>query len=102
MKTVYDVIHLYDEDGGFGDAVGCEEKILTFEKKEDAEKFVELFSKSRVYDKPYMRLYCGELEIREAEVLDTPDIETLGKEFLAGLKKRFFWNDWNDECKWED
>ena len=101
MKTIYDVIHIYDEDGGFGDAVTCEEKILTFEKEEDADKFVELFSKERVYDKPYMKLYCGTLEVRESEVLDTPNIEELGKQFLADLKERFFWRDYG-EYKWED
>lgn len=69
MKKTYDVYHIYDIDGGFGDAVYEESKVATFESKEDAEKFVEKFNNPHVYYKPYDELNCGILEIRESEII---------------------------------
>lgn len=68
MKKVYAIMHQFDEDGGFGDAVYKEELIVVFEDKKMAETFIEKFQKPHVYDIPYDKLRCGELEIREIAI----------------------------------
>ena len=69
MKKTYDVYHIYDIDGGFGDACYNESKVATFESKADAEDFVERFENPHVYGTPYDELNCGTLEIRESEIV---------------------------------
>ena len=70
MKTIYQVIHYYDVDGGFGDAVSQEKVLFTTLNKEVAEKFVHKYSNKHIYDTPYANLYTGELAIREIPVID--------------------------------
>ena len=70
MKTIYNVIHYYDVDGGFGDAISQEEVLFTTLNKEVAEKFVHKYSNKHIYDTPYANLYIGELAIREMPVID--------------------------------
>jgi len=69
MDKIYQVFHVYDVDGGFGDAVMRQDIIATFECYEDAKAFVDRFSKPHVYDKPYAKLSCGELVIYESDVV---------------------------------
>ena len=66
---VFNVFHLYDEDGGFGDAVGQEELIASFENKSDAEEFANLLSNPHAYNKPYADLSCGYIEVREVDII---------------------------------
>ena len=66
---VYQVVHNYDVDGGFGDAIRSFDTIVTFANKADAENFVEKYEKPHVYDIPYDDLWCGDLEIVELTVL---------------------------------
>lgn len=72
-KKIYQVIHEYDVDGGYGDAVGCEDVIAVFSKKEDADAFVEKYANPHVYDTPYADLCCGKLVVKEMIVLDSID-----------------------------
>lgn len=86
MNKIYQVIHMYDVDGGFGDSVPQEEVVATFSAKRKAETFVAKYSRPHIYAVPYSSLYCGDLEIREIQVnfeidrknmwwLDTKEIE---------------------------
>ena len=66
---IYQGIHYYDEDGGFGDAVQCSKVVGTFENKDDAKAFVSKFSKPIIYDRPYSDLRCGYLEVKEVNII---------------------------------
>ena len=45
MNKIYLVNHCFDVDGGFGDAILQEEVICGFDNREDADEFVEKYSK---------------------------------------------------------
>lgn len=66
---VYNVYHVYDVDGGFGDAVETDVLIATFENEDDAKAFVEKYSKPEVYDRPYSELWHHKLVISETEII---------------------------------
>ena len=66
---IYNVYHLYDVDGGFGDAIPKSEMVAIFESKADAEAFVEKYNKPYVYDKPYDTLWCNEYVVTETEII---------------------------------
>ena len=68
MRKIYQVIHQYDVDGGFGDAIPEEEVVAIFSAKAKAEDFVAKYMKPHVYDVPYSALYCGNLVIKEMRV----------------------------------
>ena len=68
MKKVYVIMHQFEKDGGFGDAIRTEELIAIFEDLKMAEVFKEKFQKPHVYDNPWADLECGELEIREIAI----------------------------------
>lgn len=72
-KTVYTVFHIYEVDGGFGDAVAQEDFVFATEDKEAAEGYVEKYNNPHVYSVPYDSLTCGELVIREIKTI-TPDL----------------------------
>lgn len=61
--TVYQVVHFYDVDGGFGDAISQQDVVEVFASEEDAQEFVSRFSRPHVYDVPYAALECGQLEV---------------------------------------
>lgn len=68
---IYQVLHYYDVDGGFGDAISEVDTVgPLFSSREDAEKFVKKYSAPHVYDEPYAPLRCGYLEIEERELVD--------------------------------
>ena len=70
MKAIYQVIHYYDVDGGFGDAIQKEKVLFTTLNKEVAEKFVHKYSNKHIYDTPYNDLYTGELAIKEMPIIN--------------------------------
>ena len=86
MTKNYIVKHEYQVDGGFGDAVDCEDIVAIFNNKDDADLFVVRFSNSRIYDKPYDFLYYGELTVEEEDVITHEEfssyMESLDKENL--------------------
>ena len=77
--NMYLIIHRYDVDGGFGDAVSVEDVVGFIDTKEEAEAYVKKWSNPRIYDKPYNDLYCGELYVREVKKVDI-EIDTFGDE----------------------
>ena len=72
---VFQVIHIYDVDGGFGDAVERQEVIEVFENFNDAVSFMEKFRNVHVYDKPYAELQCGFLKVCETEIVSHRDFD---------------------------
>ena len=88
---IFNVFHLYDEDGGFGDPVGQEELIASFENKSDAEEFANLLSNPHVYDKPYADLSCGYIEVRELDVISHAEFDA------SKVDKAKYW--WTEEAR---
>ena len=68
MNKIYEVIHYYDEDGGFGDSVPVSDTVARFSDEKKAKEFVEKYAKPHAYEKPYAYLFCGTLRIREVEI----------------------------------
>ena len=66
---IYNVAHVYDIDGGFGDVVRGEELVATFANREDAEAFVAKYSHPYVYEVPYDEMWCNQFVIVETEVI---------------------------------
>lgn len=73
-KRIYLINHVYDVDGGFGDAVSCEDTMFATENKDLAEQYVKKYSNPEIYDSPYSDLYRHELIIKEYD-LEEPDLE---------------------------
>lgn len=69
MSSIYQVVHFYDVDGGFGDAIGESEVVATFSEKEKAEDFVKRYANPHVYREAYSSLECGELAVNE-QIID--------------------------------
>ena len=62
---MYAVYHCYDVDGGFGDAISKSEIIAIFQTKELANTYATRWNDPHIYSKPYDKLVCGLLEVRE-------------------------------------
>lgn len=62
---IYGVYHLYDVDGGFGDAIPQRDLLCVFLNKEEADKFAKQYENEHVYDTPYAPLYCGTMVVEE-------------------------------------
>lgn len=58
---MYAIIHYYDVDGGFGDAIAKEETLGYVDTEEQAKEYVAKYSKPEVYDTPYAPLMWHEL-----------------------------------------
>ena len=70
---IYIIIHCYDVDGGFGDAIPDETPLFATKSKTKAEAYVAKYSNPEVYASPYADLYHHELRIKEIN-LKEPDI----------------------------
>ena len=78
----FGVFHIFDVDGGFGDAIGQQELICIFDTEEQANEFKTKFEKPHVYDRPYQALECGKLEVKELPTsYDEKDFWWLSEEY---------------------
>ena len=73
-KKIYLIKHVYDTDGGFGDAVSQEEVLFATDNKKLAKAYVKKYSKPVVYASPYADLYHHELVIEKLK-LEEPDLD---------------------------
>ena len=73
MEKIYVVMHQFDMDGGFGDAVSSDEIVFITKNKEKALAYVEKWSDPCVYDRPYADLTCWDLRVVEWDLVD-PDL----------------------------
>ena len=66
MKKRFLVYHVYDVDGGFGDAVGQKDCVGMIEATdEEATRYVEKYSRQYTYDHPYSALTAGTIVLEE-------------------------------------
>lgn len=68
LNVNYLVMHEYDTDGGYGDAVRCADPVALFYTKEEALKYVKKYSDPQIYDTPYCELENGVLSIVEIPI----------------------------------
>ena len=83
-KKLYIIVHYYDVDGGFGDAIPREEVIATvWATEEETKSFLEKYDKPYVYDTPYADLECHGVNICELDPIDISELDedTLEEKF---------------------
>ena len=64
-NSIFGVFHVYDVDGGFGDAIRTQRLICVCISKEEATEVARNFSSEHVYLVPYAELECGKLVVEE-------------------------------------
>ena len=67
--ALYQIVHIYDVDGGFGDAIGQEDCVGVVEaSEEEIEKFLQEWDKPEIYDRPYSDLWHHTVVARPVEL----------------------------------
>lgn len=95
MKT-YIIKHIYDVDGGFGDAVTKESIVgIVNCTAEEIKEFLDKYSKPLPYDEPYSILVCHALVAEEIDIVPLSEIEKdpygdngLYERFAMGFQER--------------
>lgn len=80
IQPIYVISHVYDVDGGFGDAVQVEDVLGFVVGAKVADEYVEKYSKPEVYDRPYSDLYHHTLIARRIDPLNVNE-DPFSKEF---------------------
>lgn len=76
MKKMYMIKHVYDVDGGFGDAIYNEDVVGVVEcAEEELNNFLEKYNRPVVYDEPYAYLVCHELKAEEITIKSLKELE---------------------------
>lgn len=99
---IYQVLHYYDVDGGFGDAVGCSDVIACFESEADAKAFCEKWDRTHVYDVPYAELECGTLGIVEMELVTHEEFSVNNRPSHYGYSRWVHIEDWEEPEQYSD
>ena len=96
---IFNVVHIYDVDGGFGDAIRNEELVAVFASAEDADAFVAKYNRPYVYDRPYAELYCNQFVVVEVEVITHAefDIDKTPEEYGAWIPLEMSLGDEDEE-----
>lgn len=76
-KYIYVVYENYDVDGGIGDAIRTRHNVASFLDEKLAKEYVDKYSNSQVYAKPYSNLYRGGLDYEKVDLLNNTDKELL-------------------------
>lgn len=96
---MYAIIHVWDTDGGFGDPVEQEQVVALCYDKDLADKFVEKYSNSHIYDAPYAYMNCGMLIvedygelpiIEEKHLTNRPKFDQWTEDALAGYETDYY------------
>lgn len=75
MSHLYSIFHAYDLDGGFGDAVPTEDLVGVVEAtEEEITKFLEVWDKPRIYDRPYSDLREHNVYAKKVLIQDLNEI----------------------------
>lgn len=82
---LYVIKHIYDVDGGFGDAIHSEDILFTTLDKNLAEAYISKYSHPVVYDRPYNDLYHGQLTLTTIPFIHSMDISKVGPEIFGGV-----------------
>ena len=82
---LYVVKHVYDTDGGFGDAIYQEDVLFTTLDKALAESYIAKYSNPVIYDRPYSNLYHGKLELESIPFIHSMDITKMTPDLFGGV-----------------
>lgn len=99
VKKTWIIIHEYDVDGGFGDAI-TQEEILAVVRATEKEKddFLDTYNNPYVYDVPYAELMCHGVRMELVDHLcDISELNPLWVE-----DKLSIWEPYYDEEKEDD
>lgn len=101
---IYQVLHQYEVDGGFGDAIGCKDVVACFESEHDANAFCEKYDRTHIYAEPYDELTCGTLLIKEMELVTHKEFNIKNNPSYYGYKACGWFDieDWEDTEKYSD
>ena len=99
-KFLWNIVHEYDVDGGFGDAICKEARIATvYATTEEIKAFIAKYDKPYEYDHPYAALYCHGVR---ADEITPVDISELDEEEIEDELHSPDWNWWHKEENDED
>jgi hypothetical protein len=70
---MYVIVAVFDEDGGYGDAIETTNPVAVFTNKSEAATYIVNYSNKHVYERPYDELHEGELRVVEVPL--NPDKE---------------------------
>lgn len=75
-EKLYIVRHIYDVDGGFGDAISNENVVGVVRcTEEEIKNFENKYGKTEVYDVPYADLTCHTIFIDEINPISITELE---------------------------
>ena len=70
-KKLFGVYHVYDVDGGIGDAVEKSDFVgCIYATDEEAKAYVKKWSKPKVYATPYAKLWHHVVVLKEVKIYD--------------------------------
>lgn len=72
---MYVIVSIYDQDGGFGDAIETTEPVAAFTNKSEAVAYIVKYSNKHVYERPYDALHEGELGVVEVPLNPDKEVE---------------------------
>lgn len=96
MSNIYVIKHLYDIDGGYGDAIGCESIIGYTTSESEANEYIERYSNPIVYDIPYNELRKGKLIYEPLNQIDI-NKNPFENEDMRTFEEIQSDDDWDDE-----
>ena len=111
MSHLYNIFHIYDTDGGFGDAVEKKDFIACVEAtEEEIDEFLEKWDKPRIYDHPYADLREHEVIAKRVDIMDLSDVQPYNprtRDWPDLPPDRFYFSEyvngkWTDEGDDED
>lgn len=72
---MYVIVSIYDQDGGFGDAIETTEPVAAFTNKSEADAYVSKYSNKHVYESPYDELHEGEYRVVSVPLNPNKEVE---------------------------
>lgn len=73
IDKMYVIVSVFDEDGGYGDAIETTEPVAAFTNESEEDAYVAKHSNKHVYQRPYDELHAGELRVVQVPL--NPDKE---------------------------
>ena len=72
---MYVIVAVFDEDGGYGDAIETTNPVAAFTNESEAEAYVSKYSNKRVYERPYDELHEGEYRVVSVPLNPNKEVE---------------------------
>ena len=72
---MYVIVSVFDEDGGFGDAIETTNPVAAFTNESEAVAYIVKYSNKHVYERPYDALHEGELRVVEVPLNPDKEVE---------------------------